>query len=107
MHGSATPIDPTAWDENLRVARDFRSGRGRAREPGNPEAHGASARVQRDADGALRPRVLQARARAARLGQRAGGGKDDYPPLTEAQLKAIRAHQPARKPGGVIDSLIG
>ena len=37
----------------------------------------------------------------------AGSGGDDCPPLTEEQLQAIRARQPARKPGGVIDSLIG
>jgi hypothetical protein len=37
----------------------------------------------------------------------AGSEGDDYPPLTEEQLHAIRARQPAREPGGAIDSLIG
>ena len=37
---------------------------------------------------------------------KASSGEGDYPPLTEEQLKAIRAHQPAKRPGGVIYSLI-
>lgn len=44
--------------------------------------------------------------RALAQGSGKTGSADDYPPLTEAQLKAIRAHQPARRTGGVIDSLI-
>jgi DNA-binding MurR/RpiR family transcriptional regulator len=47
------------------------------------------------------------RALAQKGSGEARGSEDDYPPLTEAQFKAIRAHQPAKKPGGVIDSLIG
>lgn len=36
----------------------------------------------------------------------ADGREPDYPPLTEPQLNAIRAHQPRRKKAGIVESLI-